>query len=84
MVVEGFDSELASQIERYIQRTLVGDPSKNIPGLYRTVLASQSWDTFQRIVGRIHGLEEVLNEMRNIIRRSHEGDTDNERRTGMN
>jgi len=64
------DQTFAEQLERAIRAVLTGDDKR--PGLYRTVLGSQSWEAFNRSAGMIQAYENVLQEMRLIARRINE------------
>lgn len=72
------------ELGRRIHFALYGDDKTH--GLYRTVLGSQNWETFQRTAGIIQGYEQVLTEMQKIVRRANgEGEELHEQpRRGLN
>lgn len=76
-MIDPNDQSFAEQLERAIRLTLSGD--EKLSGLYRSVLSSNSWDMFNQTRGAIHAYEEVLAEMRRIVRRMN-GEPDERRR----
>ena len=61
------DQVFKDALERVFQRILYGDNAS--PGLHQGLRASQSWEMFQRVAGRIEGLEMALNEMNLLAQR---------------
>jgi len=66
-------------LEQAIRKLLGGDDK--VPGLYRTIRASNNWDTFNRTEGMIQGYEGCLGLMRQIARRMN-GESTEARDTG--
>lgn len=64
------DADFAALLDRFIQKTLVGD--ENTHGLYRTLLGAPAWDQFQCMRGQIMAYEAVRVEMQNIVKRMND------------
>jgi hypothetical protein len=81
-MIERADADFATNLQRAILKVLNGD--MDAPGLYRTVLSSQSWEQFRFTAGVIHGYETVLQEMQNIVRRMNGDDQRESNQTNRN
>jgi len=66
-MLDDSDIAFANQLEREIRKALYGD--EKLSGLYRAILASQTWDQFVTTREKIIAYEAVLAEMRKISRR---------------
>lgn len=72
--MDGVDLAFMSMLERWLLRELHGDPNmqQGQPGLYRGLMASQDWETFQRTKGIIQGYDNVLTTMKQIAHHMNE------------
>jgi hypothetical protein len=66
------DMAFAAALERSIRAVLNGDNDK--PGLYQAILATNTWDDFNRTRATIIAYEIVLNMMRDVAKRMNEGE----------
>ena len=69
-MIDDFDSVFAARLEKWILHELDGDAQND--GLLRVILASQDWEMFLRTRSVIFAYEEVLKEMRSLIRKMNE------------
>ena len=69
-MIDDFDSVFAARLEKWILHELDGDAQND--GLLRVILASQDWEMFLRTRSIIFAYEEVLKEMRSLIRKMNE------------
>ena len=69
-MINDFDSVFAARLEKWILHELDGDAQND--GLLRVILASQDWEMFLRTRSVIFAYEEVLKEMRSLIRKMNE------------
>ena len=69
-MINDFDSVFAARLEKWILHELDGDAQND--GLLRVILASQDWEMFLRTRSTIFAYEEVLKEMRSLIRKMNE------------
>ena len=65
-MLDGSDITFAQALERRILRELDGD--REYTGLRHSIRACPNWDAFCRTVGTIQAYENVLAEMRKIMR----------------
>lgn len=71
-MLERGDLTFAAALEREIRTVLNGSTDK--PGLYQAILATASWDDFNRLRATIITYEVVLNMMRDVAKRISEGE----------
>jgi hypothetical protein len=71
-MLERSDMAFAAALERSMRAVLHGDSGK--PGLYEAILATSSWDDFNRTRATIIAYEIVLNMMRDVAKRINEGE----------
>jgi hypothetical protein len=80
-VYDHTDEAFVNALDTFLHETLEGD--RKFHGLYRTVLASQNWDDFNRTRGAIQAYEAVRSKMHEIVQRMN-GDEHDHQRRGMN
>lgn len=73
--MDGADLAFMAMLERWLHRELHGDDpnmQQGQPGLFRGLMASQDWETFQRTKGVIQGYDNVFAAMRQIAHHMNE------------
>lgn len=59
-------------LERALMQVLRGDGK--VPGFYQALRAVPNWESYQRTLGRIEGLEMAVNKMNEEIQRLNGGE----------
>lgn len=70
------DIFLRDALERDLNQVLFGDNER--PGLHQGLRAVQTWEAYQRTIGRIEGIELAMKTMHERVRKMN-GDDDQDR-----